>query len=409
VDVKILIQPHAMDSSLLRMTAGSSSEDLIIPSADVLAKIGSALRKSVQAAKRWGVVGREQTPEDAGFLLNLLREKGSSALLDMLGRRAARKNGNLSRFRRFLQDASSRGLEASIPSLSVSASGSILDIPLDLMPVFEYAGDFVTRKRDDLANAAQDCFLGLRFSVRRTLEQPERTILLDPDLHRIVVAPYLHADFRAFDQQMRRFGVPPFPFHVREALPDANMMKARDYVVRMAKLLVAGGKPKEQIVHVIAHGSVTNGGDYESGLLFGRKGFTYDDQARIPLSALDAIIAVGQQPELPEGPLGFLSACEAANVSYMSPSTIPETLLDAGYRAVIAPLVPLNVKSASEVAQSFFEWLSTESKRSDGANEFLTVGQSLVMARRSLLRTLGNPVALLYFCYGETLLRLERP
>jgi hypothetical protein len=102
------------------------------------------------------------------------------------------------------------------------------------------------------------------------------------------------------------------------------------------------------------------------------------------------------QPE--EGPVAFLNACSAAGVSFQSPTSIPQTLLDCRYRAVVGSLVAINVEPAMAAATTFYKCLG------DGDS----IAVALVRMRRQLLEKPNhNPVGLAYTCYGDSLLKLE--
>jgi CHAT domain len=128
----------------------------------------------------------------------------------------------------------------------------------------------------------------------------------------------------------------------------------------------------------------------DHGLFFGGRGFRRKDQVPVTFNDLNDARRY-RHTTTADGPLAVLSACGTADHAHDAPSTIPQTLLDAGYRAVIAPLVSINVPSAMEIATSFFEGISRAE----------TVGESLVLTRVRLLREYSNPLAMLYVCYGE--------
>jgi hypothetical protein len=111
-------------------------------------------------------------------------------------------------------------------------------------------------------------------------------------------------------------------------------------------------------VHVIAHCLSKEDSSYEHRFVFGGKGFRARHQVEVTVKSMDLEARYTSQPDVPDGPLAFLSACGAADIEYKSPSTIPSTPLDAGYRAVVAPLVTLHHEPAREVAHLFFDELS---------------------------------------------------
>jgi hypothetical protein len=401
MNVKLRIRPGPDGiSALLFLEAdGVTGDSFQIAPLKTLDKIGEKHLLSLNKIARWGVVDRIQSPERGGELLSELNEKGSSALLDMLGRGSGMSN-RLQRIEQFFDRVIRNLSGGSIPKLELSSP--VTDLPLELMPALPGRPRFIPRSGTTLADEAGECFVGLRFAVRRTDlscgNVPEWRLRADPSLNRVVIAPYAHLDFSRFERQMRRLeGLPCF--HVKEPLPDEAMIAAPGCAATTAKLLIEGGEPpREEIVHVTAHGLVEDEASYEHGLLFGGKGFWRNGEVQVTRSKMDQAIRSRSGPAAEDGPLAVFSACGTADVAYEAPSTIADTFLSAGYRAVVAPLVSINVNSAMEVASAFFEGLSRAE----------SVGEALVRTRMNLLRMHANPLAMLYMCYGESRLRIDK-
>lgn len=162
----------------------------------------------------------------------------------------------------------------------------------------------------------------------------------------------------------------------------------------LAELLVKGNQPREQIVHVTAHGLAADG--YEAGFLFGGEGARRRNEISMRLRHMDFKLQNDPVPGPPEGPLAVLSSCHGANEQFESPIRIPEKFQEAGYRAVIAPLMTINIPSAVEISGRLFELLE----------ENMPIGHALVLARRWMLERYGNPLGLLYVGFGEMSLRI---
>lgn len=401
MNVKITITPDPSGSTmrLFLKADGVKGDDFRIAPLETLKKIAASHLSSLEKIARWGAVDRMQELQRGVDLISDLNEKGSSPMLDMLGRDGELDN-KIQRIERFFTETIRKLGAGSIPTLQISSP--VGDLPIELMPMLPGRPKFLARSRDTLAEEAAACFIGLRFAVRRTDltsgNLPDWRLCTDPSLEQVVIAPYAHLDFSRFEQEMRRLDDIPC-FHVRDPMPSEAMISSPGCAARTAELLIEGGElPREGIVHVTAHGLVDGDASYEHGLLFGGKGFWRKNEVQVTRSKIDHAIRYRSSPATKDGPLAVFSACGTADVRYEAPSTIADTFLSAGYRAVIAPLVSIHVNSAMEVASTFFEAIGrTES-----------VGEALVRTRMKLLREYSNPLAMLYVCYGESHLRIDK-
>jgi hypothetical protein len=164
-------------------------------------------------------------------------------------------------------------------------------------------------------------------------------------------------------------------------------------------MLVHGRTTGEGIVHVTSHCDAAEGTPAldHSLVLGGRRGLFLRKTISLRVSVA-TIEYQGRHPSH-EGPLAFISACSATDTQYDSPTSIPEALLKAGYRAVVSPLVSVHVDPAFAMAMFFYAELRKEGN----------VGTALVRARIDLMRCKSghSPLGLLYTCYGESGLRLD--
>jgi hypothetical protein len=411
VDVKLKVSATKDGTWWLKLNSSAASERVRIAPVDQLAKIGGELRQSVEKTMGEGRIGLNLEAARGAELLTELAEAGSSALKNMLGVDAWR-GPRVQAIERFFEKTVRALADGETPTLWLH---SPVDLPLELMPVMpgrpEFLPSLANPAGERLATAAGQCFPGLHFAVRRVgLEKHtfgDQRLRAEPAASpkRVLVAPYFHMHFRQFEQEMRGLGNLSC-FRVRDPRPDEGMIKMTNAKKAMAQMLIEGERPREEIVHVIAHCLSKEDSSYDHRFVFGGKGFRARHQVEVTVKAMDFEARYTPQSEIPDGPLAFLSACGAADIEYESPSTIPSTLLDAGYRAVIAPLVTLHPEPAREVARLFFDELSRarivgETRRAQ------TVGEALVRSRHALIRFQCNPLAMLYVCYGESRLRID--
>jgi hypothetical protein len=397
VIVSISIDKTGEQQYLLSLECtGQAPVRILITPRSSFDKIGSAFRDTVRDQKRWGALVLDQSVSSCAELLDGFASRGSAALVDLLG-----DDSRLRQIRTFFAKLYlSRG-SPETPKLVFKTPNAYL--PIELMPLMAPSPDFVsfTNKRE-LLDAASDYFPALRFAIRRvttgTTDVSNGLLEPDPRDGKVAMIPYAHMDFSAFEERISHLKFTQIS--VRSAVPDDDMILSPSCGPRIAKLLVEGdGQHRAAIVHVTAHG-LTEGSPYDQGLLFGGTGFMRNHEVRLPLHQLKRAIADREaNDEQKNGPMALLSACGTANFTFESPTSIPETLLDARYRAVIAPLVAVQLTSAMEVATLLFE----------GIDEFQTIGESLVSTRRQLLGANANPLALLYVCHGDSDLKIASP
>jgi hypothetical protein len=393
MNVRLEIRTTESEACLLNMSAGPGvrTESVMIAPLGQLAKVNGAARNSLKSIARWGALGLETSAERQARLLTDLAAVGASASLGMLGSGSAASGGARDRMTAFFQKVLA-DRRHDVPELWFS---SPVDLPLELMLVSPRLPDTTRPNRRHLETEARRSFLGLQFTIRRALPDekslPGRFLRRDTSTDRVDVAPYSHKDFRAFVEQGRALDSGD-TFHVRPRQPDVAMARSANGGQRIASLLIRGSQPREEIVHVVAHGLEDESGGYEAGFLFGGEGILRNNELPVRLRHFDSELWGFTVPDPADGPLALLSSCSAANVDYHWPTSIPDQLRNAGYRAVIASLVGINIPTAVDFSSNFFEYLRRDA----------SVGQALVRARRSLLERHGNLAGLTYVGYGET-------
>lgn len=366
-----------------------------------LRAINGAARASLEGKLLHGRLALKQSSSECAAILQELQGVGASALRAILGEEGWRSSTQT--LRRFLQ----RELQKSGERTPVLWVTSPVDLPVEILPLLPGPAEFsfqdgrrhpsAETQLHTLAGEAQQTFLGMRFAIRRvsTATSPFPHQFLRPmpksEPARVAFAPFCHMDFERFRRDMEALdALGCYAFQAPQ--PDRAKLGTRTGPRRLAKMLLEGAVPREEIVHVTAHCRTPPNSPFEHALVFGGRGFFRKDELPLTMEVLDSVALNLPAQEVPDGPLALLSACGANDVSSDAPTSLPEALLGAGYRAVVAPLVSLHVESARQVALAFFEAVARGQ----------TVGKALVKVRRDLLASHGNPLALVYGCYGES-------
>lgn len=356
---------------------------------------GPAVRAAIEA-RHFGRRKLRHNLAETVVELNELREKGFAVLEALTGDALDRQ-----RFMLALQTIVRRAPAGSVPEMVFESD---VDAPLDLIPALEPPQGIRFRGPGSvLAADARRCFLGARFAVRK--ERPgggplSRNLTLNAsafaDGPRVPLAVYWNRRLGRMDDELRllqEFEV----FEVSDPLPDDGLLRTRDEA-GLAQRLVIGSELPRSIVHVTSHcdASKTTEPLNHALVLGGRVGLMH---RLVELSvSVTRIQYEGRNVPPGQGPLAFVSACAATDLDLDSPTSIPQALLGAGFRAVVSPLVTVHVDPALAIAMYFYDAL-----RHPGT----TVGEALVRARLLLLERHLCPTGLLYTCYGETRLRLD--
>lgn len=356
----------------------------------------AALRDSLEIDTAEGRLKCNLSPARAVELLEDLRELGSVAFLSLIGGESYR--GRRQRIQRYVEKVLANIPMGSTPVLALS---SPVDLPIDLMTILDSGTNFdpgsgtVDYQGERLAIQATNCFIGFRFAVRKI--SARHTAPIDFSLASTggltMVYPYWHRGLDYINEELQRLRAVPW-FDVVDPMPDRAIAKQSHPERKLARRLVEHVDGGAGVVHFTCHcdsGSRTP--PLERRLVLAARDNFRLYKVSIAVRNIQAASIYMKEHAAPLGPLAFLSACAAADVSYDSPVSIPEALLYCGYRSVIAPLVSVHVELALEMATLFYAGLS---------NVPSTVGQALVDARFALLRSHRNPLGLLYGCYGDS-------
>lgn len=335
----------------------------------------------------------------AARLLQDLKVTGDYALRILLGGESA--DGRVFRFRQFFRRVLVEAPRTHVPVLTVI---SPVDIPIEIMTALNIgpgAGIVFHRMAGApigaIQLAARDCFTGFNFAVRRveSARPTERTLTRDSH-GQISLSLYWYHKLNKSDDLREYLGTHQ-DLHVAapRPLPGQSGDSAKYDV---AQSLVEHVSDGTGIVKIWCHCRTDSVSSLTHKLvLAARRPLLPSREIGVTVESLYSAQEVNApQADLNEsrtGPLAYISACQAANSMHHSPATIPQAFIDAGYRTVIAPQVSIGADSAYAMAKAFFERLSRPGL---GA----TVGSALVDARNSIMQA-GNPVGLLYVCYGE--------
>lgn len=360
----------------------------------------AALRDSLEQDTAGGRLNCELSPERCVKLLEDFRELGSAAFITFLGGPAYK--GRQQRVQRYFKNVFEKAPAGRVHILAVS---SPFDLPLDLMTIMDDGEDFdpgsgpLQIQAGRLAVQASSCFIGFQFAVRKTglhMEPIERSLVsADGQTN---VFPYWHQNIRSVDEEierLRKFA----HFNVADPMPDVTYAKQEDPGRKLARRLAKHVDEEIDIVHFTCHcDAAAKVPPLEHKLILAaRDRFRRFHKVGVAVRNIQGASRYSDEHDAPVGPLAFLSACAAADMSYESPTSIPSALLDSGYRAVIAPIVSVNFRPALEIAMLFYAALGKDSN---------TVGGALVDARTEFLKRFCNPLGLLYSCYGDN--RLEQ-
>jgi hypothetical protein len=274
-----------------------------------------------------------------------------------------------------------------------------LDLPLDLMPALQPdRADFRPDSPRGLYKRACQWFVGLQFVVQkiRIGNENDGSDKLVPRYFRegprVTLAPYWHRGLADVNDSVTKLSQLGF-FDVQPALPNDRIIKLRDGR-EAARLLVHGRKHPEAIVHIAGHCDAKDGLSsldhclrLAGGRGLGRK------ELRLKVKYLKS----GGAGVAAHRPLAVITACGASDVRFDTPVSIPDALLYVGFRAVVSPLVSVNVDPGYAVTMHLYAAM----KKGEA------LGEALVTARRQLLERRGHTLGLLHTCYGDTRLHLD--
>jgi hypothetical protein len=356
-----------------------------IPSADVRAAAAAA-RESLRDSVRWGAIGERIGRQDPSSWHDALFRAGNSLLMDLVGPNVA--GGPLDKIRTFFSQVRT-AFGGGTLRLEMK---SPIDLPIEIIPVRAGRPDFHSLRGDELLAKATSYFLGLQFAISRILPSsqvlPQSLMLQSGPSGKVTIAPFAHRDFVSIRKLHAEFHASESGrYTVLPLLPDEKNESDLN-VDRFADLLMQAGS--NAIVSIAAHGIVDGRAANDVGLLFWGK------PARdvVTVGHLNAsMAALPPRAEVPTGPLGILNCCGIAHRPFDAPSNVVDAFVRAGYRSVLAPVVPINIPMAANFTRLVLtELLADET----------TLEDALLRSRRALIRDWSNPVGLLYVAYGAT-------
>lgn len=359
-----------------------------------LAAVGGEIRASLEGTGLGQRPLRKRPSENDQEYLEAIRENGWIALSRLTSDDAF--PAQVAQLRDYLLAVERAAPKVGyVPTLVLD---SPVDLPLDIMPVFDFDGDWDFNATDAATLAAQsrDTFLGLRFAVRKDLSRADTSDSVIPGETgprggQVPLAPYWHRAVKGVDKELRELTNLGF-FVIDQALPEESM-SGRTAGRRLARL-IAGGRPTpESIVHITSHCDAADDvptPDHALRLAGGPR----MQRGEVRVTAANLEFAGKRTARRRSGPgrLALISACGAADVRYDRPQSIPEALLRSGFRAVVSPLVSVTSGPSLAFALHLYRALSVG----------LTVGEAIVNARRLLLEEHGDPLGMLYTCYGNS-------
>jgi hypothetical protein len=391
---KLVVQPGPNDTYLLSLTTPHGSQSVQLHGYATLDKIAGTVRDGLEAIENGGPLSLQRTITDGALFMSEIYRTGATTM-NVLFRGAG---GHKARFTQLLNATIAGAAAGEIPTLDVVCP---VDLGLDVMPLLGSTPHFTSSNGTALLTDARSCFTGLEFEIRNdgTLETrlPNNVLFRRNTRDRVALAPFWHEGVRRVNEEVDLLRDLAY-CDVANPQPDLALSKMARGGERLAEMLVHGQDLDEGIVHITGHCKAPKDTPIVNHrLVLGAKTkLRRIKSVNVTVGAINVATTTRPQP-LNDGPLAFVSACSAADIEFHAPTSIPQALLDGGYRAVIGPQVPINVDAALAAAAVFYKVL--------GDND--TVGAALVRMRRYLIEEWHNPVGLAYKCYGDSRLRLR--